>query len=164
MRRNVLVAVLLGACISSLAFAGDDRCASSAEAIPLCTVLSDAAKYDGKEITVRGLYRMVLHGSVLTSPECGKTYVNMRQASDYKGDRDASAIMRSLTKKDQFQSVDVVIRGTFRVAKQGQCFGQNCLSYEIEDHELLCAQAPKAEAGTTTNNEAGHAQRSNSEK
>jgi hypothetical protein len=164
MRRDILVVVVLGTCISSLAFAGDDRCSSSAEAISLCTVLTDAAKYDGKEITVRGLYRMVLHGSVLMSPSCGKTYVNMRQASDYKANKDASAIMRSLTKKDQFQSVDVVIRGAFRVAKRGQCFGQNCLSYEIEDHELLCAQAPKPEASTTTNHEAGHAQGSDSEK
>jgi len=47
--------------------------------------------------------------------------------------------MRSLIKKDRFQSIEVVVRGTFRAAPQGQCFGQNCLSYEIEEHELLCA-------------------------
>jgi hypothetical protein len=103
----------------------------------------DAAKYDGKEITVEGLYRMVLHGSILMSPACGKPYVNMHGASDYKADKHASSVLRSLTKKDQFQSVDVVLRGSFKVAQQGQCFGQNCLSYEIEDHELLCAEAPK---------------------
>jgi hypothetical protein len=146
MRMNMLVVVLIGACISSLAFARDNRCASSAEAIPLCTVLSNAAEYGGKQVIVEGLYRLVLHGSVLMSPACGKAYVNMRQASDYTVDKHASAIMRSLTKKDEFQSVDVVVRGTFRVAKRGQCFGQNCLSYEIEDHQLLCAEAPKPEA------------------
>ena len=141
MKTNILLVLLFGACLSSLA--GDDRCTPSAEAISICTVLSDAAKYDGKEVTVRGLYRMVLHGSVLTSPACGRTYVNMRQASDYKADKHASAMMRSLTQNDRFQSVDVLIRGTFRVAQQGQCFGQSCLSYEIEDHELICAGAPK---------------------
>ena len=144
MRTNIAIVALLAACFSSLAFGRDDRCAPSAEIIPLCTVLSDAAKYDGKEITVRGLYRMVIHGSILTSPACGKTYVNMRQASDYKANKQASAVVRSLTKREQFQSVEVVLRGTFRVAHQGQCFGQNCLLYEIEDHELLCAESPKS--------------------
>ena len=163
MRANVLIVVLVVACFSSLAFAGNNRCASSADAIPLCTVLSDPAKYDGKDITVRGLYRMVIHGSVLTSPACGKTYVNLKQASDYKADKQAAATVRSLTKKDQFQSVDVVLRGTFRVAQQGQCFGQNCLSNEIEDHELLCAEAPKPETGTTVNHEAGHTEGSTPE-
>jgi len=164
MRENILVVVLLVACFGTFAFASDDRYAPSARAVPLCVILSDAAKYDGKEITVRGLYRMVLHGSILMSPACGSTKVNMRQASGYKADKHASAIMRSLTKKDQFQSVDVVIRGTFRVAQQGQCFGQNCLSYEIEENELLWAEAPKPEPGATANHEAGHAQGSNPEK
>lgn len=87
---------------------------------------------------------MVLHGSVLMSPECGKTYVSMWQAPDYKVDKHVLAVVRSLTKHDQFQPVDVVIRGTFRVAPKGQCFGQDCLLYEIVDHELHCAKAAKA--------------------
>jgi hypothetical protein len=144
MRSTIVMAVLFAACFNPLASAGDNECTVSAEAVPLCTILSDAASYDGKEVTVRGLYRMVIHGSILTSPACGKTYVNMRQASDYKADKHASALVRSLTKHDQFQSVEVVLRGTFRVAQQGQCFGQNCLLYEIDDHNLLCAQSPKA--------------------
>ncbi len=164
MRTNIVIVILLVACADTLALAGDDRCALSAEAVPLCTVLSDAAKYDSKEITVRGLYRMVLHGAVLTSPACVKTKVNMRRSSDYKADKHASAIMRSLTKKDQFQSVVVVIRGTFRVAQQGQCFGQNCLPYEIEEHELLCAEAPRSNASTKADHEAGHAQGPSPEK
>ena len=144
MRANVITVVLLVVCFGPYAFSGDDRCAPSPGVIPICTVLSDAAKYDGKDITVRGLYRMVIHGSILMSPACGKTYVNMRQASDYRADKHSSSVLRSLTKKDQFQSVDVVLRGTFKVAQHGQCFGQNCLSYEIEDHELLCAQTLKS--------------------
>lgn len=160
MRSTIAIAVLLAACSNPLTSVGDNECTGSAKAIPLCTVLSDAANYDGKEITVGGLYRMVIHGSILTSPACGKTYVNMRQASDYKADKHASTVLRSETKKDQFQSVEVVLRGTFRVAQQGQCFGQNCLLYEIEDHGLLCAKSsnpanssdganPKGAASTT---------------
>lgn len=122
MRTHILRVVLFGACISSPAFAGADRCASSAEAIPLCTVLSDAAKYDSKNVTIRGYYRMVLHGSVLMSPACGETYVNVRQASDYKADKHASAIMRSLTKQNQFQSVAVVYPGHFPGPATGSMF------------------------------------------
>ena len=122
----------------------DRECPALATAIPLCTVLADASQYDSKEITVRGLYRMVIHGSILMSPECGKEPVNLRGASDYKADKHAVAVIRSATRKDQFQSVDVVLRGTFHVAGSGQCFGQNCWRYEIEDHELLCAKAPTA--------------------
>jgi len=110
---------------------------------PLCTVLADAAKYDGKKITVRGLYRMVIHGSILMRSACPKVNVNLRGAPNWKGDKRALAVIRSLTKKDQFQPVDIVSRGTFRVAQEGQCFGQNCLRYEIEETELLCAAPHK---------------------
>ena len=67
----------------------------------------------------------------------------MRSAPDHKDDKRALAALRSLTKRDQFRAVDVVIRGTFRVARQGECFGQNCELYEIEEHELMCAKAPE---------------------
>lgn len=143
MRARIALLLLPQACFSLLALAKDYPCTAKANAIPLCTVLSDAANYDGKEITVKGLYRMVIHGSILMSPACGKTYVNLRQAPDYKADKHASAVIRSMTKKDQFQTVEVVLRGTLHVAHHEQCFGQNCLLYEIEDHELLCAGPPE---------------------
>lgn len=139
MRARIALLFLLVAGFGLLAPAGDYPCSAKATAIPLCTILSDAPNYDRKEVTVKGLYRMVIHGSVLTSSTCGKNYVNLRQASDYKADKHASAVIRSMTKKDQFQAVEIVLRGTFHVAHQEQCFGQNCLLYEIEDHELLCA-------------------------
>lgn len=150
-RRTPRIALLLLLLASSslLALARDYPCTAKANAITLCAVLSDPTKYDGQEITVRGLYRMVIHGSVLTSPACGKTYVNLRGAPDYKANKHASAVIRSMTKKGQFQPVEVVIRGTFHVAHQEQCFGQNCLPYEIEDHELLCA-GPPAEPGNSS--------------
>jgi hypothetical protein len=133
------IAILLVFCLSSPLFSSGKKCADFADAIPLCAILSDAAKYDGNEVTVKGLYRMVVHGSIMLSPDCGRTNVNIRLASDYKADKHAAAAMKSLTKKDQFQSIEAVIRGTFRAARQGECFGQNCLGYEIEEHELLCA-------------------------
>jgi hypothetical protein len=152
MRRSFAVAVLCAytAYFVPRAFAGENECLASAKAIPLCTVLSDSSKYDGKEITIRGLYRMAIHGSVLMSSACSQTYVNMRRSSDEKPNKHAMAIIRSLTKKDQFTPVDVVLRGKFRVSHQG-CFGQNCLLYEIEETQLLCAAQvkPSSSAGPT---------------
>jgi hypothetical protein len=130
-------------CFSSLALCGGDKCPAAAEALPICTVLANASKYDGKEITVRGLYRMVIHGSILSGPECFNTNINLRGSPGYKADSRAAGVERSLTKKDQFRKIDEVLRGTFRVAHTGQCFGQNCLSYEVEVVELLCAAPVK---------------------
>jgi hypothetical protein len=139
MKRIIAATVLFVSCFSPLAFSGDDKCPASAQAIPLCTVLADAGRFDGKEVTVKGLYRMVIHGSVLMSPACSQTLVNMRRISGEKPNKQAETVIRSLTKKDQFHPVDVVLRGNFRTANEGQCFGQNCLSFEIEEIELLCA-------------------------
>jgi hypothetical protein len=147
MRLAITSVLLLTACFSASSSPADDGCAASAQAVPLCTVLADAAKYDGKEITVRGLYRMVIHGSILMAAGCPKDdYVNLRGAPNWRGDKHALAIIRSLTKKNQFQPVDIVSRGTFRVAHEGQCFGQNCLPYEFEETELLCATPAKTNA------------------
>jgi hypothetical protein len=151
MRSITLIVLLLAVFVSPTVLAGDDKCTAFPQAVPFCAVVSDAANYDGREITVRGLYRMVVHGSILMGATCPKTKANVREAPDYKADKNASTVVRSLTKKDQFQAVDVVIRGTFRVAHQGQCFGQNCELYELENQELLCAQKPKSNARDADN-------------
>ena len=90
----------------------------SAQAMPLCAVIADAAKYDGKEIMVRGLYRMVIHGAILMDRACSKTDVSLRDSPGYKADKKAASVLRSITKKDQFQPVEVVFRGIFRVAQK----------------------------------------------
>lgn len=134
--------LLFATCFGALRSLVKHHCAFSAQAVSLCTVTANATKYDGQKITIKGVYRMVLHGSVLTGSACPKLYVNLRRATDWKGDADAKVTIRSLTKKDRFQSVEVVVRGIFRVAREGQCFGQNCLPYEFEETELLCARRP----------------------
>lgn len=140
MRVAFSILLIFAGCSSS--GARGHGCFDERSAVPLCTILASPDSYDGKEITVRGLYRMVLHGSVLTAPECARMYVNMREAEGYRADKRALKVIRSATKKDQFQPVDVVVRGIFRSARQGECFGQNCLRYEIESRELLCAEVP----------------------
>jgi len=146
MRQAISIMVLVAAWFTALAFSSENKCSASAEAIPLCDVLSAASKYDGKVITVRGIYYRVIHGSILTASACEKTKVNMRSASDWKADKHALSLLNSRAQKSQ--ATEVVLRGTFRVARDG-CLGQTCSLYEIEDHELLCAEAPKPEAGTT---------------
>lgn len=148
MKLAITVILLFTGCVSASSSPADDDCAASAQAIPICAVLANAAKYDGKEVTVSGVYRMVIHGSILTGAACSKDDVNLRRAANWKGNKRAVAIIRSLTKKDQFQPVDVVSRGTFRVAHEGRCFGQNCLKYEIEETELLCAARAKTHASS----------------
>jgi hypothetical protein len=141
MKLTIAFALLVASCIGALSSSGGEKCTELAEALPLCAVLSNAAKYDGSEITVSGTYRMVIHGSVLMGAECSKVEVNLRQAEGYKVDKHVAAILRALTKKNQFQPVDEIIRGTFRVAKTDHCFGQICASFEIEVRELICASA-----------------------
>src|ERR1022692_2054180 len=145
-RCPVLVIALLLVVSSDLLpqTAPTNQCGNVAEAVSLCTVLSNPSRYDDREITVRGRYRMVFHGSVLMSADCPATLVNLRQANDYKSNPNSDKVVRSIIKHDQYQPVDVVMRGNFHVAQQGQCFGQNCLMYEFEDHELLCAAKPNS--------------------
>jgi hypothetical protein len=141
MRPGITIAVLITACFAPLALSGEKQCPATTEAIPLCDVLTDAAKYDGKDITVRGLYYRVIHGSILTSSACDKAKVNMRLASDWKANKHALSVLNSRARKNH--GTDIVLSGTFRVAHDG-CFGQTCTLYQIEEHELLCAEPPKA--------------------
>ena len=137
---------------------------ASIRPMQLCGVVADASKYDGQEIVVKGLYRMVVHGAILMDRACSKTDVGLREAPGYKADKQASALLRSLTKEDQFQPVEVVFRGIFHVAQQGQCFGQICAGYEIETTELVTARPAPPENASSTSAEGlsheatGHAQ------
>jgi len=83
---------------------------------------------------------MVIHGSILWGEACPKIDVNLTETSGYKANKKASSLVRSLAKKDQFGSVEVVFRGTFRVAHERQCFGEMCEKYQLEAAELLSAE------------------------
>jgi hypothetical protein len=142
MRRAVLVLAFLAECLVPSFSLGDDTCVSSGQALPLCVVLANAPQYDGKEITVAGIYHKVIHGSILTASACpgADKRVNMRSAPNWKTNKNAAKALNSLTGKHR--PAEVVLRGIFRVAKQG-CFGQTCSLYEIEETELLCATPTK---------------------
>jgi len=131
-------------CFLPLTTRSDEKCVESKQAVDVCALLSNPSESDSKELVIRGLYRVIIHGSIMTGSTCKKVDVNMRRAHEWKGDKRAQAALRTQMKKNPYQFVELVIRGTFRVAQQGQCFGQNCLPYEIEESELLCA-APAEE-------------------
>jgi len=103
-------------------------------ALSICSVLSQAGQYDGKDIRVRGIYRADKHGSEFFGSECEsrENKVNMREA-DTKAHKQFAKAMRNV---DASQPLDMVIRGRFSVAKTG-CFGAVCDRYEIKETWLL---------------------------
>jgi hypothetical protein len=139
MKSSVLFAFGLLAFSASVA---QSQSPSQSESVDICTVASNSAIYEGKEFLLRGRWRMVIHGSVLIGPACPNVEVNTTETAGYKSNKKATSIIKSVTKKDQFASVEVLLRGTFRVAHEGQCFGEMCAMYQFEIAELLAAEAP----------------------
>ena len=131
---------MLTACVN-LSRRSDNGPCVSYRAQSICRVLLDARDNDGIDVIVDGIYRVSPEGSLLMASACQGKYVNLKDASDYMASKNAVEILRSLTRRNQFRPISVVIRGTFRVAQPGQCFGAGCERYEIEIHELLCAEA-----------------------
>ncbi|MGD0500205.1 MAG: hypothetical protein ABSC23_17420 [Bryobacteraceae bacterium] len=147
MIERILGAIVMMVC-STLPLVGQQTTDKPpAAAVSLCAVISDAAAYDGKEIVVEGLYRMVLHGAIMMDRACPKVQVNLREAPGYTSDKRAAATLRSLTKNDQFRTVAVAFRGILHVAREGQCFGQVCASFEIATTELLSARPEDKDPG-----------------
>ena len=137
MKRFVLFACfLLTHCCPSLS------AQTASQPLDFCDLIAHAAEYDGTTVYVRGLWRATPHGSLLTGSRCPDTAASLKQASDYKADHSASAVLRKLTRKDQFAAVVVVFRGGFKAARREQCFSEMCMGYQIETDELVSAQEP----------------------
>jgi hypothetical protein len=162
MRLATAIAILF---LTLVAHPQDVKREASSEAMPLCALIANSSRYDGKVIKVAGLYRFVIHGAILMDRSCPQVEVNLRESSGYKADKKAGSVLRSITKKDQFQPVDVILRGILHVAHEGQCFGEMCAAYQLEITELMTARpAPPEGSGTgstppidTLPHESGHA-------
>jgi hypothetical protein len=48
MRPSIAIILMLTACLITPSLSAGDDCAASMQAVPICTVLADAAKYDGR--------------------------------------------------------------------------------------------------------------------
>jgi hypothetical protein len=101
----------------------------------VCQIVSAAAEYDGKEVAAKGVYWRTVHGAVLSAPECRDAKVNISFGAKVKG---ARADMKTLGRlADAQETADVAFRGVFRMAHQGQCFGQDCYPYQIQVDDVL---------------------------
>ncbi len=67
-----VVFLLMMCCLSSSRAQQAKEEGTSVQAMPLCAIVADASKYDSKQIVVRGLYRMVIHGSILMDRAHGR--------------------------------------------------------------------------------------------
>ena len=108
----LLVAILVAA-----AYGKDERTplgAPSAQSI--CSVLSKAAEYDGKEVTVRGIYRYEIHGSELFGGECRSREMNV-SLSDAPDFRESKGIRKAWRNIPSSEPADVVLRGKFVICR-----------------------------------------------
>ena len=132
-----LLASLLGlavlVCSIPVQSKSDQKCPESMQAVDICTLISNPPAYDGKELLIRGQFRVVIHGSIMTGAGCKETSVNMRQAYNWKADKHAKAVLQKQMKKLPYQFVELVVRGTFRSAGQEGCFGQQPAVQSAED-------------------------------
>jgi hypothetical protein len=128
--------------INSPMIIGDEQAqANNSQPITVCNICSNASSYDGKMVVISGVFERIFHGSIIGGSEsCPKSEINFRLASDYKSEKSVRKALASLTSKDPHESVDVVVRGIFRIAKKGECFGQICASYDIEVNEMFSAK------------------------
>lgn len=144
MRRSVIL--FLVAILSTAAYAKDERTPPPAPpALSICSVLAKAAEYDGKEVTVRGIYRFEIHGSELFGQGCRsrENNVSLRSAPDSKDSKQVRKAWRMIRPGEP---VDVVLRGRFVICRSDNCFGAFLDTYEIEVREYLFVQPVQVEA------------------
>jgi hypothetical protein len=127
-------AMLLLFAAGLIATPGEER-AITPTVMSVCQIASRAADYDGHEVAAKGIYWRTVHGAVLSASECRDQKVNIRLNAKFKaGKKDLRTLGRLANGQ---QAADVVFRGVFRLARQGQCFGQDCRPFQIDADELL---------------------------
>jgi hypothetical protein len=109
--------------------------------VTVCDICSNPNDYDSKVVIIKGVYKRIFHGSIMAGSEsCSKSEINFRLSQDYRSEKSVIKAFTSLTRKNRHEAIEVVVRGVFRVAKQGECFGQICAKYDIEVNEMLSAK------------------------
>jgi hypothetical protein len=117
---------------------------STAPAHPICSVLSKAAEYDGKEVTVSGIYRFEIHGAELFGRECRSREMNvsLSNAPDF---RESKEIRKAWRRISSGEPADVVLRGKFVICRSdGNCPGAMLDLYGIQVREYLSVQPAPA--------------------
>jgi hypothetical protein len=127
-------------CLGLAAHEGGANSVGGTEPMSLCSVVANVRAYDGKEIVLKAQYRLIFHGSLLSSPECDKpeTKVNLRDSAHSRITERDRKLLAQLTRKHL--PAQVVVRGVFKVARMGQCFGQDCDPFELEATEWISVE------------------------
>jgi hypothetical protein len=119
------------------AYGKDDRRPSPPSASSICSVLANAADYDGKEITVRVISQSNPEGGFSYGPECSHEYIGLRDAPDFKPNKE---VQKKWRKKRAYQPVDLVLRGKFNICREDCFVGMYWTPYQIEVREYLSVQ------------------------
>jgi hypothetical protein len=96
-RRLVAAISLLTIDTSSWVYS-KENCAQVSQVVPISTVLTHANKFDGRQVTVRGLFFREVHGSILSTPECPHMNVTLRLSSDFKSKGRSERRLNSITR------------------------------------------------------------------
>lgn len=136
MRNGSILFVSLVLCAA--AYAGEERRTSPPPALSICSVLSKAADYDGKDVTVRVIYQSNPEGGIGYGSECSHEFVSLRKAPDFKPNKD---VQKEWKKMRAYKPADLVLRGKFTICREGDCFvGMNWAPYQIQVREYLSVQ------------------------
>ncbi len=131
----VLTFVALTLAFPDNSYGKDKRDTVAPPALPICSVLAKAAEYDGKEVTVGLTYYLNIEGGMGGGPECPHENVGLRNAPDFK---ESKRIRKAWGKMGKHGPVYLVVRGTFTVCREGNCFvGMYWAPYRIEVREDL---------------------------
>jgi hypothetical protein len=141
MRNSYILFVSLFLCAAI--YGKEDPRPSPPPAYSICTLLSKAADYDGKEVTVRVTYQSNPEGGIGHGSECSHENVRLQNAPDFKPNKEIQKTWRRIGK---YKPVDLVVRGRFTVCRDGNCFvGMYWAPYGIQVREYLYVQPAQLE-------------------
>jgi hypothetical protein len=143
----MIVVLALVSVLGTAAYGKHAQPPSPPPALPICSLLAKAGEYDGKEVTVRGIYRFEIHGSEFFGPEC-RSPENMVSLSGALDSRDSKDIRKAWRKIGAHERADVVLRGTFMICRGDRayvCHASILNLYQIDVREYLFVQPAQAE-------------------
>ena len=136
--------VLLGlaSVLATAAYGKHEQPPAPPTALPICSILANAADNDGKEITVRMTYYSTPESALGSGPECPHESVALQNAPDFKPNKTVQKAWRKIGK---YKALDLVVRGRFTLCRKSDCFiGLYWVPYRIDVQEYLSVQPAPA--------------------
>lgn len=111
-----------------------------ATAMPFCRMISERAKYIGKEIAVSGLLANTPHGGRIYGSECPNEAIFIGAASNEWIRPQAKAVFADVYRGDRIVHVPVVIVGVLRATPYLlPCSKDTCMRYRLEQAQIIAA-------------------------